>query len=240
MKMFIKQNMIWCAFFASSIVMLVITVVASMMMMSYAETIEETSKKNILSLSRAAALLATADELDQFMDAEDMALPAYKALNEKLRTFNDTSDTEYTYFLRLVEDENREEMLSLAGKHILVVEDVETNQIIIQDILERYGAEVKMADDGLEGYNEYIANPDKYALILMDIQMPVLDGYDAAKRIRSSDCENAAVIPIVAMTANVYKEDVEQAKECGMNDHIGKPFDISQIERVFIRLFEKQ
>ena len=131
------------------------------------------------------------------------------------------------------------EALSLAGRHILVVEDVETNQVIIQDILEKYGAEVKIADNGLEGYNEYIANPDKYSMILMDVQMPVLDGYEATKMIRSSGCERADTIPIIAMTANVYKEDVEKTKACGMNGHIGKPFDLRQIEQIFVALLEK-
>ena len=128
--------------------------------------------------------------------------------------------------------------ISLAGKHILVVEDIDTNQIIIEDILTKYGAKVKTSNNGFEGYNEYIANSDKYAMILMDIQMPVLDGYEATKMIRSSDRESAAVIPIIAMTANVYAEDVEKTKNCGMNEHIGKPFDIDQIEQVLIDLFE--
>ena len=131
------------------------------------------------------------------------------------------------------------EAISLDGKHILVVEDVETNQVIIQDILAKYGAEVKIAGNGLEGYNEYIANPDKYSMILMDVQMPVLDGYEATKMIRSSGCESSGAIPIIAMTANVYKEDVEKTKACGMNEHIGKPFDLSQIEQVFTALLEK-
>ena len=124
------------------------------------------------------------------------------------------------------------ESFSLEGKHILVVEDVETNQVIIQSILEGYGAEVKLTENGLEGYNEYVENPAKYSMILMDVQMPVLDGYKATEMIRSSDCLNAKTIPIIAMTANVYKEDVENAKKSGMNDHIGKPIDIEQIVKV--------
>ena len=135
-------------------------------------------------------------------------------------------------FLEANHAEDSADSLSLAGKRILVVEDVETNQIIIQDILEGYGAQVKTVSDGLEGYNEYISNPYVYSAILMDVQMPVLDGYEATEMIRSSDCENAAIIPIIAMTANVYKEDIEKAEKCGMNAHIGKPFDLKQIEEV--------
>ena len=126
--------------------------------------------------------------------------------------------------------------IDLTGREILVVEDVETNQMIIQYMLEGYGAHVTLVNDGQEGYDAYVKNPDRFCLILMDIQMPVLDGYEATKKIRSSDCPNAKTIPIVAMTANVYKEDVEKAKECGMNDHIGKPFDATQIEHMLVNL----
>ena len=107
MKTFFKRNAIWATFFASSIIMLIIAIIASKMMVNSAEVIEETSKQNLLSLSRAAALLVTADELDQFTTAEDMKLEEYWALNQLLIEFNDASGTEYTYFLRLVEDENK-------------------------------------------------------------------------------------------------------------------------------------
>ena len=106
MKTFIKRNLIWGTFFGSSIVMIIIAIAASIVMVSSAETIEETSKQHILALSRAAALLVTAEDLNKFTKAEDMELPEYIALNEKLREFNNTSGTEYTYFLRLVESEN--------------------------------------------------------------------------------------------------------------------------------------
>jgi Signal transduction histidine kinase len=124
----------------------------------------------------------------------------------------------------------------LRGEHVLVVEDVETNQIIIQDILEKYGAIVEIAKNGREGYETYAASPDAYTLILMDIQMPVLDGYAATEMIRASGFGNAGTIPIVAMTANVYREDVEKALASGMNGHIGKPFDLVQIEQIFVKL----
>ena len=124
----------------------------------------------------------------------------------------------------------------LRGEHVLVVEDVETNQIIIQDILEKYGAIVEIAKNGREGYEKYAASPDAYTLILMDIQMPVLDGYAATEMIRASGFGNAGTIPIVAMTANVYREDVEKSLASGMNEHIGKPFDLLQIEQIFVKL----
>ena len=130
-------------------------------------------------------------------------------------------------------------IIDLRGKTVLLVEDVETNQIIACSMLEKYGAEIEIADNGLDGYNAFAGNPEKYAMILMDVQMPVMDGYDATKKIRASGLENAREIPIVAMTANVYKEDVEKALAVGMNEHIGKPFDMKQIDRVFSRFFSR-
>ena len=129
-----------------------------------------------------------------------------------------------------------EKSINLQGKHILLVEDVETNQIIVQDILERYGCIVKITNNGLEGYKEYTANSEKYVMILMDVQMPIMDGYEATKKIRTSGLENARQIPIIAMTANVYREDIDEALAAGMNAHIGKPFDAKQIDQVFSQI----
>ena len=133
------------------------------------------------------------------------------------------------------EPESPRRTADLRGDCILLVEDVETNQIIAKNMLEKYGAHVDIAENGLEGYSKYAANPDKYSMILMDVQMPIMDGYEATKKIRASVFENAAYIPIVAMTANVYKEDIDKALASGMNAHIGKPFDMVQINQVMVK-----
>ena len=107
MKDFIKRNIIWLTFFGSSIITLVVALVTSIMMLSSSKIIEETTKQNLLALSRAAALLTTADELDQYAAPEDMERPEYKALSKALIDFNTTSGTEFTYFLRLDEARNK-------------------------------------------------------------------------------------------------------------------------------------
>lgn len=118
----------------------------------------------------------------------------------------------------------------LKDKHVLLVEDNEINTMIAIYALESMGARVDTAENGLAGSDKYIATPDKYAYIFMDIQMPIMDGYQATRRIRESGCPGCGDIPIIAMTANVFKEDRDAAYQAGMNHHIGKPFDLHAIE----------
>jgi signal transduction histidine kinase/DNA-binding response OmpR family regulator len=126
------------------------------------------------------------------------------------------------------DDHSPEETISFAGKTMLLVEDIEINREIIQTMLESSGLTIECAVNGQEAVELFHANPDKYDLIMMDIQMPVMDGFQAARLIRAERSANAATIPIVAMTANVFKEDVKRCQEAGMNDHLGKP--VNQIE----------
>lgn len=129
-------------------------------------------------------------------------------------------------------------ILDLSGRRFLVVEDYQINQLIAVDLLEGYGAQVDTALNGQEAVEAYLADPQKYDLIFMDIQMPVMDGYEATRRIRSSGTNRAPSIPIVAMTANVFKEDVDKALAAGMDGHVKKPFDTDEIERMIIRVLE--
>jgi signal transduction histidine kinase/CheY-like chemotaxis protein len=114
---------------------------------------------------------------------------------------------------------------SFEGYCMLLVEDVIINAEIITTLLEPTLIDIDCAENGEEAVNMYHEAPDRYHLIFMDIQMPKMDGYEATKRIRESDKN----IPIIAMTANVFKEDIEKCIECGMNDHIGKPVNIEEI-----------
>jgi CheY-like chemotaxis protein/two-component sensor histidine kinase len=114
------------------------------------------------------------------------------------------------------------------GRAILVAEDVEINREIMTALLEDTGVTIDFAVDGVEAVSIFKKSADKYDLILMDIQMPEMDGFDATIAIRTLDFEKAQTVPIIALTANVFKEDVEKCLEAGMNDHLGKPieFDI--------------
>ncbi len=119
---------------------------------------------------------------------------------------------------------------SFQGKRILLVEDNEINQEIAKAILEEVGFEIDIADDGTDavGFIEGMP-PDRYDLILMDIQMPLMDGYETTRYIRGMDDPAKAAIPIVAMTANAFEEDRQLAFEAGMNGHIAKPIDVPKL-----------
>lgn len=117
----------------------------------------------------------------------------------------------------------------LRGKKILVVEDNLTNQLILLGLLEDIGIDIDMTNNGKEAVDAFTSN--KYDLILMDLQMPVMDGYEATEIIREIDKE----IPIIALSANVMKEDIEKTKKYGMNEHLYKPIDV---EKLFIVLHQ--
>ena len=121
------------------------------------------------------------------------------------------------------------EELSFSGRRVLLVEDNKINQMIAQKILVKAGFEVDVADDGAVAVEKVRgAAPGRYDLILMDIQMPVMDGYEATRRIRALDSPLAG-IPIIALSANALEEDKRNSLESGMNDHVGKPFEVQQL-----------
>lgn len=126
----------------------------------------------------------------------------------------------------LNENAHGDEMLDLNDKTILIVEDIEINREIVLALLEDTGARFEIAENGQEGIEKFTAEPERYDIILMDLQMPVLDGLEATRRIRAMEISKAKTIPIVAMTANAYTEDVEKCHDAGMNDHVAKPIDI--------------
>jgi PAS domain S-box-containing protein len=116
-----------------------------------------------------------------------------------------------------------------AGLYILLAEDVEINREIVFSLLEDTGAGIDSAENGRQAVDMFQANPSKYGIILMDIHMPEMDGYEATRRIRALDIERAKTIPIMAMTANVFREDIEKCLAVGMNDHLGKPIDVDEL-----------
>ena len=119
---------------------------------------------------------------------------------------------------------------SFQGKRILLVEDNEINQEIAKAILEEAGFEIDIADDGTDAVGFIEGTPhDRYDLILMDVQMPIMDGYEATRHIRSMEDPAKAAIPIVAMTANAFEEDRQLALAAGMNGHVAKPIDVPKL-----------
>jgi CheY-like chemotaxis protein len=125
-----------------------------------------------------------------------------------------------------VKERGQEETDDFSGFSMLLAEDVEINQEIVVSLLEPTGITVDCAENGSLALKMFSAAPDKYGIIFMDIQMPEMDGYEATRCIRALDIPKAKSIPIIAMTANVFREDVERCLESGMNDHVGKPLDI--------------
>ena len=115
------------------------------------------------------------------------------------------------------------------GRHVLLAEDVEINREIVQALLEPTRLAIDCAENGEEAVKLFSENPDKYDMIFMDVQMPKMDGYEATRTIRALDNPKAKTIPIIAMTANVFKEDVERCLAAGMNDHVGKPLNFPEV-----------
>jgi len=115
------------------------------------------------------------------------------------------------------------------GHCILLAEDVDINREIVITLLEPTMLEIDCAENGAQAVWMFNSAPEKYDMIFMDIQMPEMDGYQATRQIRALDVPHAKVIPIIAMTANVFKQDIENCLEAGMNGHVGKPLDMAEV-----------
>lgn len=128
----------------------------------------------------------------------------------------------------------------LQGKHVLLVEDNDLNAEIAMAILEQSGLVLDRVEDGLACINRLSeVDGDLYDLILMDIQMPNMNGYEATRRIRQFKNSKKAGIPILAMTANAFEEDKKMAMDAGMNGHVSKPIDVSVLEKQILNIFKK-
>ncbi len=127
------------------------------------------------------------------------------------------------------------------GKRVLVVEDIDVNQLLLVKLLGTLGAECDIAENGEEAVKKYLNAPaDRYAVILMDIQMPVMNGYEAARAIRASGVPGARTIPIIAMSANAFVEDVRNALDAGMNAHVAKPIILEEFKRTLRKVMEEE
>lgn len=124
------------------------------------------------------------------------------------------------------------------SRRVLLVEDIALNQEIAVEILSMIGVQVEVADNGAEALERFEASPEGYFdIIFMDVQMPVMDGYEATRRIRSLPREDAAQVWIVAMTANAFVEDIRLSREAGMNEHCSKPVDPKRLQEILSSRF---
>lgn len=127
------------------------------------------------------------------------------------------------------------------GKHILVVDDIAANRLILIKILSTMGADCDAACDGQEALEKFMgAPPDTYDLIFMDVQMPVLDGYAATRAIRRSSHPSAKTVPVIAMTANAFVDDIREAIEAGMDAHIAKPIQLDKLRDTIQQVFDRR
>ncbi|MBQ6506509.1 MAG: response regulator [Clostridia bacterium] len=139
------------------------------------------------------------------------------------------------------EKKESEKKPDFSGKRVLLAEDNEMNQMIAEAILTETKLAVDIVGDGTEAVEKIISSPaGTYDLILMDIQMPRMNGYEAAKRIRALEDERKANIPIVAVTANAFEEDRKVSMEAGMNGHLAKPYDVPAIMNTLKALLNKK
>ena len=179
-----------------------------------------------------------------------LGMPITKKLVEKMGgtiSFESKEGTGTTFVIRIpfridtdrkdrTETEEKTET-SIQGLHVLLTEDNELNMEIAEFVLQNEGAVVTKAWNGQKAVDIFRKNrPGEFDVILMDIMMPVMNGYEAAKMIRSLDREDAKVIPIIAMTANAFIEDRMRAKEAGMDEHIAKPVDRKLLVKVINEL----
>ena len=183
-----------------------------------------------------------------------LGMPITKKLVEKMGgtiTFESKEGFGTTFVIRVpfkidLDADKREEQKdasekSIKGLHILLAEDNELNMEIAEFVLQNEGAEVTKAWNGQEAVELFgNSEPGEFDVILMDIMMPVMNGYEATKMIRSLEREDAKTIPIIAMTANAFTEDRIRAKESGMDEHIAKPVDVELLVKVIHKLVKME
>jgi CheY-like chemotaxis protein len=140
-----------------------------------------------------------------------------------------TRNTETPEISMRDDDDADEANVDFSGRTILLAEDVEINREIVTALLSPLNLTFEYAENGAIAVEKFTASPERFDIIIMDVQMPQMDGYEATRRIRALDAPNADTIPIIAMTANVFREDIDKCLAAGMSCHIGKPIDYNDV-----------
>ena len=135
-----------------------------------------------------------------------------------------------------VHDQTSDQSVELSGHRILLAEDNELNWEVAEELLSDLGLEIEWAEDGQICLDKFQKSPEGYYdAILMDIRMPNMNGYEATEAIRALDRGDAVSVPIIAMSADAFSDDIQHCHECGMNAHIAKPIDIAEVSRLLKR-----
>ena len=198
--------------------------------------------EHIKALQDAHIILISAYENENLMSkAKDMGIEYFILKPVDPSVLNDTLSDVLLGTKRLKEmkktkseESLKADITTLKGSKILLTEDNKTNQEIILGLLEDSGIIIDIANNGQEAVDKFKSN--KYELILMDLQMPIMDGYEATKLIRELDSK----IPIVALTANAMKEDIEKTKKAGMNKHLNKPINVEELYSTLLQFLSKK
>jgi len=157
--------------------------------------------------------------LDQALSASRAKSNFLSAMSHEMRT--PISD--------VVGSDEPDEAADFTGKKLLLAEDLEINREVLISLLEGTGLIIDVAENGKEAFDMIAAAPNSYDLVFMDVQMPEMDGLEATRRIRALPVAGDGGLPIIAVTANVFKDDVENCLAAGMDDHIRKPLDIDEV-----------
>ncbi|MGI6152754.1 MAG: response regulator [Christensenellaceae bacterium] len=194
--------------------------------MSGKETVK--SLRKVMHGSEALVMISVADSADVENDMESLAINKVLAKPVLPSTLFDTIVSLTGQSITKETAVHDTANYSWKGKRLLLVEDIEINREIIMTILGETGIEIEIAEDGIEAVEMFRDN-GPYDLILMDIQMPRMDGLDATRHIRASGAWNYETVPIVAMTANAFTEDVKKCLDAGMDSHVAKPIDVNEL-----------
>ena len=183
---------------------------------------EEASRSCVVMMSAAEWSLIEKDAQKAGVD-RFLSKPLFPS--EILEAINSFLGTEH----QEPEDKRTESAGQFEGYRLLLADDVEINREIVQALLEPSSLAIDCAGNGEETVRMFVKAPESYDMIFMDVQMPAMDGYEATQAIRALDIPEAKTIPIIAMTANVFREDVEKCLAAGMNGHIGKPLNLEEV-----------